>query len=72
MTGHDKMVDGWQKSSVSGSTGCVEVRFTADQVQVRDTKDRQGAFLTFTYAEWRAFLTGVHGGEFELPEPWPP
>jgi hypothetical protein len=57
----------WHTSSASGGTECVEVRITADQVQVRDTKNRHAAFLTFTYDEWQAFLAGVRLGEFDLP-----
>ena len=44
----------WRKSSHSGSNGhCVEV---AGGVQVRDSKDPGGPVLTFTPAEWRAFI----------------
>ncbi len=35
-------------------------------VAVRDSKDRQGPVLTFTPAEWRAFVVGVRSGEFDL------
>jgi hypothetical protein len=53
----------------SGSNGgsCVEV---ADNlpgiVAVRDSKDRPGPMLTFTSAEWAAFVTAVKSGEFDL------
>ena len=67
MAGHDEVPAGWHKSTWSTDTGCVEVRVGTDRVHVRDSKDREGAVLTFTSAEWRAFLAGVHGGEFELP-----
>jgi hypothetical protein len=67
MTGQDTVADDWHKSRASGSGNCVEVRFASDHVELRDTKDRQGAFLQFSHNEWRAFLTGVHNGEFELP-----
>jgi hypothetical protein len=45
----------------------VEVRELADgSRQVRDTKDHgQGPILTFTRAEWEAFLNGCRGGEFD-------
>ena len=57
----------WRKSSRSGSEGqCVEVMDTGTQVRVRDSKDREGPVLTFTPGEWRAFLEGVHQGEFEI------
>lgn len=35
-----------------------------DSVLVRDTKNRSGGMLSFTIAEWEAFVTGVSRGEF--------
>ena len=40
---------------------------SADHVHVRDTKNRQETSLTFTHAEWRAFVSGVRLGEFDVP-----
>lgn len=58
----------WRTASASGASACVEVAFTPDgTVVVRDTKNRQGPVLTFTGAEWRAFLTGARSGEFNTP-----
>lgn len=57
----------WRKSSKSDAGNCVEIRITTGKVQVRDTKDRAGAVLTFTHAEWCAFLAGVRLGEFDVP-----
>ncbi len=56
----------WRKSSRSGGQGaCVEVAILDDgSVAVRDTKDRGGAVLVFTPAEWDAFVGGVKDGEF--------
>ena len=34
---------------------------------MRDSKDPAGPVLTFTRAEWRAFLGGMRGGEFDGP-----
>jgi len=56
----------WQKSSFSESGACVEARVQDDLVQVRNTRDRLGPVLTFTFAEWRAFLKGVAHGEFAI------
>jgi len=53
----------WQKSTRSGSNGCVEVAFLSDRVAVRDSKDRHGPVLLFTFAEWDAFVGGVRDGE---------
>jgi Domain of unknown function (DUF397) len=61
----------WRKSSYSGSNGgaCVEIaRNLPGIVAVRDSKDQQGAVLTFTPAEWREFTAGVRGGQFDCPE----
>jgi hypothetical protein len=71
MAGYDEATDVWHKSGSSADGGCVEVRIADEHVHVRDTKDRQGAHLTFTYREWRAFLTGVRLGEFDLPDAAP-
>jgi Domain of unknown function (DUF397) len=57
----------WRKSTYSnGQASCVEVRASADGVDVRDTKDRQGPTLGFTPDEWSAFVRGVKRGEFDL------
>ena len=53
----------WRSASSSGSDGtCVEVRASALDVCVRNSKDRDGPVLRFTHAEWRAFLAGARGG----------
>jgi hypothetical protein len=57
----------WRKSSYSSDGACVETATTPGHVLVRDSKDRDGRVLTFTFAEWKAFLQGVRGGEFEVP-----
>ena len=58
----------WRKSGASGSNGdCVEVAFTQTGVLVRHSRNPTGPVLTFTHSEWRAFLTGTHNGEFNLP-----
>jgi hypothetical protein len=57
----------WIKATRSGGNGgsCVEVRRHDDRIEVRDTKDRgAGPILSFTNAEWAAFLDGAQGGEF--------
>ena len=48
----------WRTSSRSGGAGeCVEVATAGTQVWVRDSKDRDGAVLRFSAADWQAFLT---------------
>ncbi|HEV2930739.1 MAG TPA: DUF397 domain-containing protein [Propionibacteriaceae bacterium] len=56
---------GWRTSSFSGGSNCVELRLLDGRVAVRDSKDRQGAVLTFTLPEWQAFLAGARDGEFD-------
>ena len=59
----------WRKSSYSGGNGgqCVEVaRDLPGIVAARDSKDREGGVLTFTPEQWRAFIAGARGGQFDL------
>jgi hypothetical protein len=55
-------------SSHSAESNCIEVEGLPEGwVAVRDSKDRDGPVLQFNPTEWRAFLAGVRGGEFDLP-----
>jgi len=47
-------------------TWCVAVAVTPKGVAVRDTKDRKKKTLFFTNDEWKAFVRGVKGGEFDV------
>lgn len=60
---------GWHKSSSSEDSNCVEVAVTAGRVFVRDSRDRSGRILEFTYPEWHAFLAGVRNNEFDVDVP---
>lgn len=53
-------MDGWRKSTYSGSNGgdCVEVA-SAGPVLVRDTKNPEGGTLTFTADAWQAFTGSI-------------
>jgi hypothetical protein len=56
----------WRKSTRSGFDGCVEVALVeGPRVAVRHSKDRTGPVLTFSRAEWEAFVGGVRDGEFD-------
>lgn len=57
----------WLKSTLSSSSGCVEVTMTEDTIAVRDSKDRAGPILLFGSPEWHAFVAAVRVGEFDLP-----
>ena len=57
----------WAKSSLSVYNGnCVEVAGLEDDIiRVRDSKNPRGGILSFTPAEWDAFIGGVRLGEFD-------
>jgi ABC-type amino acid transport substrate-binding protein len=59
--------DTWVKSSLSFANGnCVEVAdLAAGEIGVRNSRDSAGPVLRFTPDEWRAFIGGVHNGEFD-------
>ncbi|GHC95413.1 hypothetical protein GCM10007079_47080 [Nocardiopsis terrae] len=52
----------WHKSSYSGGTNeCVEAREHETGADVRDTQNRELGYLSFTRAEWNAFVeTTLH------------
>ncbi|GAB2963103.1 hypothetical protein GCM10027280_59940 [Micromonospora polyrhachis] len=53
----------WFKSSRSANNAnCVEVRFAADAVGVRDSKDRSGPALAFGAVAWTGFVTTLKAG----------
>lgn len=59
----------FRKSSGSDTGGCVEVAAPpGGGVLVRDTKNRDGGTQAYSDWEWRAFITGVKRGEFDLPD----
>lgn len=50
----------WRKSSYSNwNNQCVEVTQAGATIAVRDSKNPDGGHLTFTTAEWEAFLTQI-------------
>ena len=57
-----------KKSSYSqGNGNCVEVYGAVEGVALRDTKlGNNSPILTYTNAEWDAFIRGVKDGEFDL------
>jgi hypothetical protein len=57
----------YRRSSFCGEGSCVEVAaLPGDEIIVRDSKDNRvdAPRLTFTAAEWDAFVLGVAAGEF--------
>lgn len=57
----------WCRSSYSpqGGNSCVEIADRHGGRAVRDSKNPTGPALTFTAAEWVAFMVGVRAGEFD-------
>ena len=68
MTSSDADLTGavWRKSARSNSGGnCVEVaRNLPDIVAVRNSRRPGGPVLTFSPAQWSAFLAEVQAGDF--------
>jgi hypothetical protein len=56
----------WRKSSRCGTATCVEVAKIDDTYLIRDSKNPEVAALSFTKAEWEAFVEGVNAGEFRF------
>jgi Domain of unknown function (DUF397) len=56
----------WRTSTYTGNNGqCVEIaELPGGAVAIRDSKSPHREALRFTAAEWAAFLSGVHAGEF--------
>ncbi len=68
MTDSQSAEDVWRKSKESNAGNeCVEVRFAGDAVLVRHSQAPSGPVLSFSLAEWNAFLVGARNGEFDLP-----
>ncbi|MFI1964040.1 DUF397 domain-containing protein [Streptomyces pathocidini] len=56
----------WRKSSFSTAEGdnCVEVASLAQAVAVRDSKDPEGPFLTFSSDAFASFVSAAVSGGF--------
>ena len=56
----------WRKSQRCGNAACVEVAKVDGVYLVRDSKNPNGAVLSFTEQEWTTFVEGVEAGEFRF------
>jgi hypothetical protein len=61
----DESIDFRRSSFCTDAHGCVEVAVGKAAVRVRDSKGCGEQELTFTPAEWAAFVAGVKAGEFD-------
>lgn len=56
----------WHKSTRSGNqANCVAVRTDGVTVQVKDTKDPDGAVLTFGAGSWCSFIFAIKAGALD-------
>lgn len=57
----DHPVTTWRKSTYSGANGgnCVEVAASAATILIRDSKNREGAILSFAPATWHRFAASI-------------
>jgi hypothetical protein len=52
-------VTSWVKSSFCADSACLEVAIIDADVAVRDSKDANRPFLTFSKADWNAFVEAI-------------
>jgi hypothetical protein len=54
----------WRKSHASADQGaCVEIAVQGSFVLVRDSKDKNGAVLGFTFGSWHELMGRITKGE---------
>lgn len=57
---------GWTKAAASAQSDCVQVAGGPGRlILIRHSRDPDGPCLAFTEAEFRAFVAGCKGGEFD-------
>jgi hypothetical protein len=57
----------WRTSRASAGAGeCVEVAATSSHVLTRDSRDRSGAVLRFTPAQWLSLVERIKNGDTSL------
>ena len=52
----------WRRSRLCSSGACLEIAQEEGAFHIRDSKDPNGAVLTFTARQGEAFLTAVRAG----------
>lgn len=56
----------WRKSHASADQGaCVEIALQGSSVLVRDSNDKNGAVLGFTFGQWLGLMRRIRNGELD-------
>jgi hypothetical protein len=55
----------WQKARASNQTDCVELRRNGDCVEMRDSKNPEGAILRYSRLDLATLLAAARNGEFD-------
>ena len=53
----------WRRSSLCGTSTCVEMASDSEAVYLRDAKDPSGPRLTFGHETWRAWIADLKNGD---------
>jgi hypothetical protein len=56
----------WRRSSLCNTNSCVEIAFLDSYIAMRDTKQPAKPPLLFTKVEWKSFILGAKGNEFNM------
>ena len=56
----------WRRSRRCNGGSCLELAKVADRYLVRDAKNPEVTPLSFTTAEWEAFVQGIKLGDFRF------
>lgn len=54
----------WYSAHCDGGS-CIRVAASGENIMLGDSKVPDGPVLSYTRAEWEAFVTGVKSGEFD-------
>ena len=55
----------WRVASRCQGGACVQVAPSGKMIAIGDSKNSGGPILTYTRAEWSAFVAGIRRGEFD-------
>lgn len=55
----------WRVARLCNGGACVRVAADGETVLIGDSKDPDGAVLTYSRSEWTAFVEGIRQGDFD-------